>query len=209
MPPLMACDGAGVDLEEVALVDGDLVEQLGPAALVDHLLELGGVFGLLADDDGAALLAAEDVPAFLLAQRAVLVLLGVLVVWVDLDREVILGVEDLDEQGELLGLAAAAVGDGAEHLAVLLPDLREMLAVERAACDLAIAVGVRRDGPALADRAVGNLVAPVVRELTPAPDLLVEDRLEENQLMELLRHCCSFVIGNVVTILAMKASAGS
>ena len=201
-------DGAGVDLEEVALVDGHLVEQIGPAALVDHLLELGGVLGLLADDDGAALLAAEDVPAFLLAQRAVLVLLGVLVVGVDLDREVILGVEDLDEQGELLGLAATAVGNGAEYLAVALPDLRKVLAVERAADDLAIAVGVRRDGPALADRAIGDLVTPVVRELAPAPDLLVEDRLEENQLMELLRHCCSFVIGYVVTILAVKTCAG-
>ena len=126
----------------------------------------------------------------------------------DLDREVILGVEDLEAQGELLGLAATAVGDGAEYLAVALPDLRKVLAVERAADDLAIAVGVRRDGPALADRAIGDLVTPVVRELAPAPDLLVEDRLEENQLMELLRHCCSFVIGYVVTILALKTCAG-
>ena len=105
-------------------------------------------------------------------------------------------------------LAATAVGNGAEYLAVALPDLRKVLAVERAADDLAIAVGVRRDGPALADRAIGDLVTPVVRELAPAPDLLVEDRLEENQLMELLRHCCSFVIGYVVTILAVKTCAG-
>ena len=69
----------------------------------------------LADDDRGAGLAVQHIPALGLAQAAVLVLGGVLVVGMNLDRKVILGVQNLNEQRELLALAVA------KELAVLGP----------------------------------------------------------------------------------------
>ena len=76
--------------------------------------------GLLADDDGRARLAIQDVPALLLAQRAVLVLGGIGVVGVDLHREVALGVDDLHQQRELR-VCALCGGNAAKELAVMCP----------------------------------------------------------------------------------------
>ena len=48
---------AGIDLEEVALVDGDLVEQVAPAALVNQLCELIAGRGVLSHNDGGVRIA--------------------------------------------------------------------------------------------------------------------------------------------------------
>ena len=168
--------GAGVDLEKVALVDRQHVEHVVPAAVLNHLRGLGAVMCPLADDDRGAGLAIQHVPALGFAQAAVLVLGGILVVGMDLDRKVVLGVQNLNEQRELLALAVA------KELAVLGPQPRQRVTGVRALRNLAIAVGMSRDGPALADGALGNVIAKDGLQLAAAPNLLVEDRREFNQI---------------------------
>ena len=53
----------------------------------------------MADDDGGAGVAVQNIPALGLAQAAVFVDLGVGVVGVDLGAQVVPGVDDLNEQG--------------------------------------------------------------------------------------------------------------
>ena len=101
---------------------------------------------------------------------------GVLVVGVNLDRKVVLGVQDLNEQRELLALAVA------KELAVLGPQPRKRVAGIRALRNLAVAVGVGRDSPTLTDGTLGNVVTKYGFELAAAPDLLVENRRQFNQI---------------------------
>ena len=169
-------NGAGVDLEKVALVNRQHVEHVVPTAFLDHPCGLGAVMRALSDDDRGAGLAVQHIPALGLAQAAVLVLGGVLVVGMNLDRKVILGVQNLNEQRELLALAVA------KELAVLGPQPRQRVTGIRALRNLAVAVGMGRDGPALTDGALGNVVAKYGFELAAAPDLLVEDRRQFNQI---------------------------
>ena len=168
--------GTGIDLEKVALVNRQHVEHVVPAAVLDHLCGLGAVMRALADDDRGAGLAVQHIPALGLAQAAVLVLGGVLVVGMNLDRKIVLGVQNLNEQRELLALAVA------KELAVLGPQPRQRVTGIRALSNLAVAVGMGRDGPALTDGALGNVVAKYGFELAAAPDLLVEDRRQFNQI---------------------------
>ena len=73
-------------------MDRQYVEHVVPAAVFDHLCSLGAVLGALADDDCGAGLAVQHIPALGFAQAAVLVLGGILVVGMNLDRKVVLGV---------------------------------------------------------------------------------------------------------------------
>ena len=107
--------GTGINLEKVALVDRQHVEHVVPTAFLDHLCGLDAVLGALADDDRGTGLAVQYIPALGFAQAAVLVLGGVLVVGMNLDRKVVLGIQNLNEQRELLALAIA------KELAVLGP----------------------------------------------------------------------------------------
>lgn len=84
--------GTGVNLEKVALVDRQHVEHVVPAAVLDHLCGLSAVLCALTDDDRGAGLAVQYIPALGFAQAAVLVLGGVLVIGMNLDRKVVLGV---------------------------------------------------------------------------------------------------------------------
>ncbi len=146
-----------------------------PAALLDHLGKLLAALRTLANDDLAVILGIEDVPALMLAERAVLVLAGVVVVGVNLDGKVVKRVEDLDQQGEAVALSAL------EELVVLAPKLGESLAVVGTAINGAVAVGVRGDAPALAHGTIGQLIA----ELRKA-DVVVQDGLEHNQANSLV-----------------------
>lgn len=93
---------------------------------------------------------------------------GVLVVGMDLDRKVVLGVQNLNEQRELLALAVA------KELTVLGPQPRQRVTGIRALRNLAVAVGMGRDGPALADGTLGNVVTKYGFELAATPDLFRE-----------------------------------
>ena len=103
-------------------MDRNHVEQLIPAALFDHLGELLARTRVLTDDDGAAFVGGQDVPALLLAEAAILVLAGVRVVGMHLDGQVGGGVDDLHEQRKHVALAVA------EQLAVVGPQPGEGLA---------------------------------------------------------------------------------
>jgi hypothetical protein len=63
------------------------------------------------------------------------------------------------------------------------PELGEVLAVEGTADDATVAVGMGADRPALADRSVRYLVAVDIFESPATPDIVVEDRLHEKQLV--------------------------
>ena len=101
---------------------------------------------------------------------------GIRIARVNLDGQVVGGVEDLDQQGE------SVVIETAEQLGTLIPCLREEHAGKRARGDLAIPVRMGGNAPALPHRAVRDLVAVHLLELTASPDLAVEDRLHEQQV---------------------------
>ena len=107
-------------------MDRQHVEHVVPTAFLDHLCGLDAVLGALADNDRGTGLAVQHIPALGFAQAAVLVLGGVLVVGVNLDRKVVLGVQNLDEQRELLAFTVA------KELAVLGPQPRQRVAGVRA-----------------------------------------------------------------------------
>lgn len=64
----MACTVPGVDLEEITGVDGDLVQDLVPAAFLDGGGELLARGRTLADDDRGVVIAIDDIPALGLAE---------------------------------------------------------------------------------------------------------------------------------------------
>ncbi len=66
--------GTRLDHEEVVIVDGHLIEQAVPAALLHRAGELLTILGLLAHDDLGARVGAQHIPALALAQAAVLAL---------------------------------------------------------------------------------------------------------------------------------------
>lgn len=99
--------GTGINLEKVALVDRQYVEHVVPAAVLDHLRGLGAVVRALADNDRGTGLAVQHATstrfcpgcrsrAWRRTRR-----------WDNLDRKVVLGVQNLNEQWELLALAVA------------------------------------------------------------------------------------------------------
>ena len=172
-------DGAGLDHEEVAGLDGHAVEKVVPPSLLYHAGKLLAVLRALTNDDGRTRLAVEHVPALALAEAAVLVLGGVRVVRVHLHGEVLARVQDLDEQREAVPLRAA------EELVLVLPEPAERLAVKASTLDCAVSVRVRADGPALAHVAVGDVVTVLVVQVAAAPDLVVEHGLGEQELLRL------------------------
>ena len=67
-PTLNGVHRAGVDLEEITGVDGDLVQDLVPAALLDGGGEFLARGRTLADDDRGVVIAIDDIPALGLAE---------------------------------------------------------------------------------------------------------------------------------------------
>ena len=107
---------AGVDLEEVSFVDGNLPDQLRPFPFPHHFLQLFLRPGIVADDDGSVILAVTDEPALRLAQTAVLVDLRVGIVRMHLDAQVVLSIDDLRQQG------IPVIGQVPEKLRMLRPE---------------------------------------------------------------------------------------
>ena len=64
---------------------------------------------------------------------------------------------------------------------MLAPQLRQRHARPGSALDGAVTVWVRANGPALADLAVGNVIAKDGLKTPPSPDHLVEDQLGEDK----------------------------
>ena len=91
------------------------------------------------------------------------------VVGMHLHGEVVARVQDLDQQRKAVALSAG------KELVVVVPEVGEGVARPGALRDGAVSIGMGAYGPALANGAVGNLVAEVSLELATSPDLLVED----------------------------------
>ena len=158
-------------------MNGDLVHKVAPAALLDELGELLTILCLLPNDNRGPRIAVEHIPALALAKASPLVDGGILVIRVHLDREVSIGIEDLDQQRETIAPCIT------EQLMMLVPKLRERLARVRSAHDLAVTCGMRADGPALANGALGDVIVKDRVEPTTSPYLLVEDGLRENEIL--------------------------
>ena len=167
--PADGVDAARVNLEEVPRTYGDLPEELPPPLPLHHLPQLPGAAGVVADDDGGVRIAVQYVPALGLAGRAVFVEAGVAVVRVDLDAQILPGVQQLHQQGEALPRKAA------EQRPLLPPQAPQGLAGP--ALDPADSAGVAADGPALPGMPAGDVVAKAGPQPVPAPDLLLEHGL--------------------------------
>ena len=166
--------GTRPDVKEVTSLDGNEVLQVVPATLFDHLGKLITIVGMLTDDDLTVLLGIQNVPAFGLTERAILVGEGIVVVGMHLDGEALTGIKYLDEQREAIAHRAL------EQLVVLVPQLREGHTVIRAAIDLAVPVWMGGDTPALSHWTIRQLVTKFL-EPPPAPNIVVQDRLQHNQ----------------------------
>ena len=183
---------AGVDLEEVALVDGNLVQKIAPTALVHQLCELIAGRGALSHNDGGVRIAIQYVPALALAQRAVLVLGGVRVIGMHLNGQVAGSVDNLDQQGKAIAF------DIAKKVAALIPQLRQRHALELWIQHGAVAVGVGRDGPAFAGFIRRNVIPICVAHTRTAPDLLVEHGLEFDDVCHDSPNSLSMAIGSII-----------
>ena len=113
-------DATRVDLKKVPFLHRDLPEQLIPALSFHHLLQLLLVPGMMADDDRRPRLTVQDVPALGLSQCPLFLSGRVSIVGMDLDAQVLPGVDELHQQRELIPQPPVCV---AEQLRVVLPQL--------------------------------------------------------------------------------------
>jgi hypothetical protein len=91
-------DGAGVDEDEVAGFDGELIEQRLQSVVVDGGADIfGGDAGAESESDGGAGLGGEDIPTLGLA-AGVAGGLGESVVGMDLHGELVVGKDEFDEE---------------------------------------------------------------------------------------------------------------
>ena len=94
-------DTASREVEDITGLDGVVSEDLGDGTVLDALLVfLGGNLLFEAGIEVGARVGLDDIPHLALAHLAMLTL-GHLVVGVDLDAQVALGINELDEQGQL------------------------------------------------------------------------------------------------------------
>ena len=157
------------------------VEALLDGALLEVVLELRDR-GARQDaaDDPRLLGRVDDVPGLHLAGAVGLVALRVVVRGMDLERELVVGREELDQEGvlpEAQGLLVAA-----DLLALLLEEALEGPALEGAVGDDAGVLAALGDLPGLAALLARALLAHDLRQLRPAPDLVLVDLLEAKRV---------------------------
>lgn len=169
-------DGARLDLEEISLLDGENADQIAPALLRRHAAQLFPVLGVVADDDGGVRVAVQDVPALRFAGGAVLVGSGVLLIRVNLDAQVIPGVDDLYQQGELAGAV------GAEELGLVFPEPAQRFSSPRSLLDGAVPVAVGAHHPRLPGVVAGDVIAVFIPQAGAAPEHLLEYGLQKNDV---------------------------
>ena len=93
----------------------------------------------------------------------------VCVVGVDLNTQVLSGVDNLNEQGK------DAAGEVPEQLRLLRPKLSQGFPAEFGVFHGAVSAGMAADGPALTGVAAGNGVAEYGGKAIAAPELFLED----------------------------------
>ena len=174
-------DTAGREVEHIAGLDLVVGEDFGDGAVFYSFLVLIGGYGLLeAGIEVGAWVGLDDVPHLRLAHLAVDAL-GHLVVGVDLDAQVALGIDELDEQGQL---AMVFLGDllAEDGFGGFVDDRDEVPTLPLTVADDAGAGGYGTDLPALAYGLAGRGKPFVGSELGATPDDGMEIGFEQQDL---------------------------
>ena len=171
-----------IDLDEVSLPDRHLPDQLLPSPLGHHVVQLVLRLRVVSDYEGGVFLAVHDVPALRLAQAAVLVLLGISVVGMHLDAQVVLGIDDLRQQ------RVPVIGQVPEKLRMLRPHLRQGLSLIAALADHPVPLRVSRDSPAFAQVIALHGIAELLPQLLPSPDIMCAHRFQKEELFSFIFH---------------------
>ena len=106
-----------VDLDEIALFDRDIADELTPPALMNHIRKLLMGLCVMPHHKLCVIRTIYDVPALGLAKRAILILCSILIIWMHLYAQIVLSINYLDEQRESVTLNIA------EQLRMLIPKL--------------------------------------------------------------------------------------
>lgn len=174
-------DTTGREVEYIAGLDLMVCEDLGDGAVFYAFLVLIGGYGLLeAGIEVGAWVGLDDVPHLRLAHLAVDAL-GHLVVGVDLDAQVALGIDELDQQGQL-AMVFRIDGFAEDGLGGFTDDGDEVPTLPGAIADDAGAGGDGTDLPALAYGLAGRGKPFVGSELGATPDDGMEIGFEQQDL---------------------------
>lgn len=169
-------EAAGGDEDGVAGGGGEGVDEVGDGAVVDGLFEIGaGDAGFEAGVEFRAGIAIGDEPhlRFGFAAEG----WGEVGGRMDLDREVVAGVEDLDQDGKARGIGEVV----AENLgAVVVPEVVEGFAGEGAVADDRVGILAIDDFPGFAVGSVRSGEVAVIEgfKFAPAPDAFHVDGVE-------------------------------
>ena len=165
------------EVEDIARLDLVVGKDLGDGAVLDALLVfVGGDLLFEARIEVGTRVGLDDIPHLGLAHLAMLAL-GHLVVGMDLDAQVALGIDELDEEGQLAVVFSVDLRTE-NGIGGLGHDRDEVATCEGAIADDAGAGGHRTDLPTLANGLVGRCQAFVRPELMTAPDHGVEIGVE-------------------------------
>ena len=129
-------DRAGGDVEKVAFMNRELPEQIIPPSFPDHLFQLLAGPGVMSDDDVSILITVQDIPALGFSQTALFVAEGVIVVGMDLDAQVVVGIDDFYQKRKFVSLHAA------EQFPMFLPQFSQRLSVIGSSRHGALSVGI-------------------------------------------------------------------
>ena len=95
------CDGmhcARVNLDEIALFDRYIADELVPSALMNHIRKLLMCLCVMSHHKICVIRTIYDVPALSLAKRTILILCSILIIWMHLYAQIVLSINYLDEQ---------------------------------------------------------------------------------------------------------------
>ena len=171
-------DGAGRQQHHVGVLHRPVADGLLGAAGGQGPLQAWAVDALLQPEDGPRPPGVQHVPGLGLAEGAQSLAAGVPVVRVDLNRQVIGGVDELDQQGELVAVARAHRG-AHEGLSELPGQPCKAAPGQRPRAHDALRPRQRRDLEGLPHRDVRRQVlAEALAEAAAAPDGAAQVRLE-------------------------------
>ena len=164
-------DGARGNEEHVPPLHGHAVEDVGEAALLDGgLVGLAGGILLEAVVESRALLAVQNVPHFGLAVLP-LMLQGILVGGVYLHRQVALGVDELDEEREVIILLAGRAQGFLAQSGDIIGEGQTRIVTRG---DNALPVLVSGQLPALGQGSHVGVLVEFGLEPLPAPEVVLE-----------------------------------
>jgi len=168
-------DSACRDIEKISLVDGKLSEKLIPSAIPDHLFQLLAGFGPVSDDDVRVLLAVQDIPALRFPLSSLLVAESVIIIWMHLNTEVVVGIQNFYQEGKFRPLYAP------KQLPVVFPQFPKTFAVIGSSPDNTLSMRIGGDDPGFSGVVSGNRISIKILHLVPAPQHLLKKGFEKNK----------------------------